>query len=127
MSFAHFTIATQNAQATSQFFQRTLGWQPIRTPENTPPDADWLAIAPGQQLHILQIEGFQPSPFENEFGRHFALFHSGRDFDDLKQRLTAHGAEVIAAIRPTPFARFFFRDPNGYVFEVIDQDAYVVE
>ena len=26
-------------------------------------------------------------------------------------------------LRPTPFQRFFFREPiNGYVFEVVDQD-----
>ncbi len=125
--FAHLTIATRDVAATSRFFQRTLGWQPIRTPENTPPDADWLAIAPGQQLHILKVENFAPGPFEEEFGRHFALFFSGREFENLKARLKEHGAELIDAIRPTPFARFFFRDPNGYVFEVIDQEGYVVE
>ena len=26
---------------------------------------------------------------------------------------------LIAPERPTPFERFFFRDPNGYVFEVV--------
>ena len=125
--FAHLTIATRDVAATSRFYQQTLGWKPIRTPENTPLDADWLAIAPGQQLHILKVVDFAPSPFEQEFGRHFAIFHSGRDFDGLKSRLREQGAELIDAIRPTPFARFFFRDPNGYVYEVIDREGYVVE
>ena len=33
------------------------------------------------------------------------------------------GAVLIDPIRPTPFERFFFREPvNGYIFEMIDQD-----
>jgi hypothetical protein len=36
--------------------------------------------------------------------------------------LQAQGAALFAPIRETPFARFFFRDPNGYVFEVIAED-----
>jgi catechol 2,3-dioxygenase-like lactoylglutathione lyase family enzyme len=125
--FAHLTIATRDVPRTSLFFQQTLGWQPIRTPANTPLDADWLEIAPGQQLHILLVEDYAPSAFEEEFGRHCAIFHSGAGFDGLKQRLLEHGAELIEAIRPTPFARFFFRDPNGLMWEVIDREAYVVE
>lgn len=125
--FAHLTLATRDVRATSRFFQATLGWQPLRTPENTPPDTDWLLIAPGQQLHLLLVEGFTPSKYEEEFGRHCAIFHSGHDFAALKKRLFAHGAELIDAVRPTPFARFFFRDPSGYVWEVIDREGYKVE
>ncbi|MBT3842060.1 MAG: hypothetical protein HOF61_07755, partial [Verrucomicrobia bacterium] len=43
-------------------------------------------------------------------------------FAGLKERLAKHGAELIDPIRETPFDRFFFRDPNGYIFEVIDAD-----
>jgi len=36
--------------------------------------------------------------------------------------LLQHGAELSEPLRPTPFERFFFREPvNGYVFEVIDR------
>ena len=37
----------------------------------------------------------------------------------LKERLLAHGAELIDPIRETPFERFFFREPNGYIFEMV--------
>ena len=30
------------------------------------------------------------------------------------------GVVVINRKRETPFERFFFRDPNGYVFEVVE-------
>ena len=127
MTFAHLTIATRNAAVTSRFYQDTFRWRQLHMPGNIEIGADWLEIVPGQQIHILQIENFAPSAFEEEFGRHFALFHPAADFDALQQRLIAHGAEIIPPIRETPFPRFFFRDPNGYMVEVINQDAYCGE
>ena len=129
MPLAHLTIATRDVEKTIRFFEQTLRWRRLRAPENAPQRlrAAWLEIAPGQQLHVLLVEDFAPSPFEAEFGRHVALFHPGHDIPALKSRLAAHGAELIDPIRPTPFDRFFFRDPNGYVFEVIDREQYVVE
>lgn len=125
--FAHLTLAVRDVAATVRFFETTLGWRAIRQPENIEITAAWLEIAPGQQLHLLKIPGFEPSPFEAEFGRHFACFHPASDFDGLKRRLADAGATLIDALRPTPFARFFFRDPNGYYFEIIDRDGYVSE
>lgn len=131
--FAHLTIATRDVARTSKFFQQTLGWKSIRMAGNVDVEADWLEVTagengqPSQQVHILGIEGFEPSSFEAEFGRHFAFFHPGADFAALKQRISGAGGELIDAIRDTPFQRFFFRDPNGYMFEVIDRDGYVVE
>jgi hypothetical protein len=53
-----------------------------------------------------------------------ALRHPAEDFAALKARLVEAGATLIDPIRPTPFARFFFREPvNGYVFEVIEGAA----
>lgn len=127
MTFAHLTIATRNATATSRFYQDTFRWRQLHMPGNIDIVADWLEIVPGQQIHILQIENFEPSAFEEEFGRHLALFHPAADFAALQQRLVDNGAEIIPPIRETPFPRFFFRDPNGYLVEVINQDAYSVE
>lgn len=129
MSFAHLTLATRDVPAAVGFYRKTLGWLPIREPANIEEEfqAAWLEIAPGQQLHLLHVADFAPSPFEQEFGRHVAIFRPGAEFPALKERLTAAGAELIDALRPTPFERFFFRTPDGYVFEVIDRDGYRVE
>jgi catechol 2,3-dioxygenase-like lactoylglutathione lyase family enzyme len=127
MSFAHLTIATRDAERTARFFEATLHWRRIHLPQNVEIKAAWVEVAPGQQIHILEIPGFEPSPFEAEFGRHFAFFHPGSDFPALKKRLVAHGATIIPPIRETPFERFFFRDANGYYFEIIDRDGYVSE
>ena len=43
-------------------------------------------------------------------------------FRRSKERLNGLGAELMAADRPTPFERFFFREPNGYVFEVVEAE-----
>jgi len=125
--FAHITLAARDAKQSAEFFERTLGWKIIRLPSNVEIDAAWVEVAPGQQVHILTIPGYEPSPFEAEFGRHFAFFHPGSDFDALKRRLVENGATLIEAIRPTPFDRFFFRDPNGYYFEIIEREGYVGE
>ena len=127
MSFAHLTLATQDVVASSQFFQKTMGWTPISRPGNIDRTADWLNIAPGQQLHLLRVDEFQVSPFEAEFGRHFAVFYKGSEFNSLKARLVENRAELIDPIRDTPFERFFFKDPNGYIFEVIDEEGYSPE
>ena len=74
-------------------------------------------------MHVFYVEGFKVSPFENEFGRHVAVFYPLDGFEPLKARLESEGAEIFPPVRPTPFERFFFREPiNGYVFEVIDRN-----
>lgn len=121
MSLAHLTLATQQVDRTAAFFERTLGYRRNPVPGNSPTHALWLDIGRGQEMHVLFVEKFAVSPFENEFGRHVAVFHPLADFPALKARLAGEGAEIIEPLRATPFERFFFREPiNGYVFEVVD-------
>ena len=127
MTSAHLTLATRDVPGTSAFFQKSLGWDPISRPDNINQTAAWLNMAPSQQLHLLYVDDFEVSKFEAEFGRHFAIFEDGDDFAGLKERLVENGAELIEPLRDTPFERFFFRDPNGYIFEVIDRNGYVTE
>ncbi len=120
-AIAHFTLATRNPNATRDFLAATLGWKPIERPGNVPLDVKWLEINADQQVHLIEVEGFEPSAFEDEYGRHIAVFHDVADFPALKERLAANGAELIEPKRETPHERFFFRDPNGYVFEVMER------
>jgi catechol 2,3-dioxygenase-like lactoylglutathione lyase family enzyme len=122
MALAHITLATRDVRRSTDFFQAVLGWQPIARPGNIGMAAAWLEIEPGVELHLIEVADFEPSPFEREFGRHIAVAVPGRTFPRLKERLQAHGATLIEPLRETPFARFFFRDPNGYVFEVVEDD-----
>ena len=130
MSFAHLTIATRDVRRTAAFYENALGWPRVAAPANAPAHLNvaWVEVGPGnQQIHILHVPDFSPSPFEAEFGRHVAVFHPAADFPALKRRLADHGATLMDPIRPTPFERFFFRDFNGYVFEVIAKEPYVRE
>lgn len=123
MSFAHLALPSRQVRRTAEFLERTLGYRRKEVAANSPVEAAWLDLGNGQELHVFHVEGFEVSPFEREFGRHVALFQPLATFPALKERLTAEGAELIDEIRPTPFERFFFREPiNGYVFEVIDAD-----
>jgi catechol 2,3-dioxygenase-like lactoylglutathione lyase family enzyme len=123
MGIAHITLATRDVVRASQFFASALGWQVLNRPNNIAVPAAWLEIAPGQELHLVQVADFAPSPFEREYGRHIAIRYPGAGFSELKERLRGLGADVVAPLRETPFARFFFSTPDGYVFEVIAADA----
>ena len=119
MPIAHVTLAVRDVRRTSRFFSSALGWKPLDRPNNIPLPAAWLEIAPGQELHLVEVADFEPSPFEREFGRHVALAYPRDDFTGLKERLRQQGAELVAPLRETPFERFFFRTPDGYLFEVV--------
>ena len=123
MRIAHITLAARDVRRTSQFFSTTLGWRPLDRPNNIAVPAAWLEIAPGQELHLVQVVDFEPSPFEREYGRHIAVTYPREGFAGLKSRLGEEGAEVIAPLRETRFERFFFRNPDGYVFEVMAEGA----
>ena len=118
----HLTLATRDVIASKDFFLHTLRWEQIPRPGNIDIESAWLDIGDGQQLHLLHVEDFEPSPFEAEFGRHFAFDYPLAEFQPLKERLVDNGAELINPIRQTPFERFFFREPNGYIFEIVDAD-----
>jgi catechol 2,3-dioxygenase-like lactoylglutathione lyase family enzyme len=121
MSFGHLTLPTREVEKTASFFERTLGYRRLAVPTNSPVELVWLDLGRGQEMHVFYVEGFSVSPFENEFGRHVAVFYPLGEFDALRQRLESEGAQLFPPLRPTPFQRFFFREPiNGYVFEVID-------
>jgi len=124
MPFAHVTLATSDVPRTAAFIERALGYARKVMPASSIAEAIWFDIGRGQELHVLHVPGFQISAFEAEYGRHIAMFHPRSAFPALKARLTADGAVLIDPIRPTPFERFFFREPvNGYVFEIIDEDV----
>src|SRR5437764_10991739 len=95
MTLAHFTLATRDVRASEAFFAEALGWRPIRRPGNIDRTAAWLEIAPGQELHLVEVTDFEPSPFEAEFGRHVALAVPLAEFVALQQRLRVQGAELI--------------------------------
>ncbi len=122
MSLTHFTLATGDVAATAAFFERTLGYRQHPVPANSPMEAVWLDIGGGLEMHVLHVEGYAPSAFEGEFGRHVALEFPLDAFAGLRERLVAAGATLLAPRRATPFERFFFREPvNGYVFEIVDE------
>jgi len=125
MRFAHLTLPTRDVERTCAFFVRTLDLALLPTPPNSPVPVYWLDIGGGQSMHVFYVEDFEVSRFESEFGRHIALFHPVGDFPAIKERLVAEGAELVESLRPTPFERFFFREPiNGYFFEVIDSEQW---
>src|SRR5258708_11624585 len=109
MSLAHLTLATREVEKTAAFLEKTLGYGRDPIPENSPCEVVWLNIGRGQQMHVLHVEDFAPSPFEREFGRHVAVFYPRPHFDGLKQRLGQHSYGLIDPPRATPVEAVLFR------------------
>jgi catechol 2,3-dioxygenase-like lactoylglutathione lyase family enzyme len=122
MALAHITLATRDVRRSSAFFEEVMGWLRVARPGNIGRPAAWLTIAPGVELHLVEDPEFEPSRFEREFGRHIAVTVPRAEFPGIQARLQAWGGTIIDPLRPTPFQRFFFRDPDGYVFEVVEDD-----
>jgi len=61
MPFAHLTLATRSVAQSCVFFQEALSWQPIDRPNNIGRPAAWLAMAPGQELHLIEVADFDLS------------------------------------------------------------------
>jgi predicted enzyme related to lactoylglutathione lyase len=122
MAIVHFALAVRDVRRAARFFELALRWKPIDRPGNIALASAWLEIAPGQEVHLLEIADYSPSPFEREYGRHIAVSIPRVEFAMMKERLREHGAEVFEAMRATPFDRFFFRDLDGYVFEVLETE-----
>ena len=89
MRITHITLATRDLARTSRFFAETLGWRPLQRPSTLPYPVAWLEMAPGCEVHLIELADFEPSPFEREFGRHVAVTYPRDDFDALKERLCA--------------------------------------
>lgn len=124
MPLAHITLATRDVAATAEFYRHIFGWRNTPKAKNSALDVEWLDIGQGQQLHIIGVRDFEASAFEREYGRHIAFFARAAELPALKARLAERGIRAIAAERPTRYERFFFADPNGYMIEVIDGDAW---
>jgi catechol 2,3-dioxygenase-like lactoylglutathione lyase family enzyme len=121
MKIAHFTLATRDLRRTSAFFMEVLGWRALQRSASAPAPVAWLEIAPGQEVHLIELADFEPSPFEREYGRHIAIAYPADGIPALRERLRAHGAEPVPPQREPSADRFFFRDPNGYLFEVVQE------
>jgi catechol 2,3-dioxygenase-like lactoylglutathione lyase family enzyme len=119
MPIDHFTLATRDLHASSQFYQAIFNWTIVERPGNIPQSGVWLSIPGGQQLHLTEVSDFRPPQFEDEFGRHVALSVTDAELDEVRARLIEQGTEIIPPKRTTPHRRLFFRDPNGYIIEVV--------
>ena len=106
--------------ASAAFFAETLGWRPIERPGNVPSAAAWLEVGGGQELHLLEVLRLPAIRLRGGIRTAYRRLLPLEGFDELKDRLASHGAELIEPSERTAFDRFFFRDPSGYFFEVVE-------
>ncbi len=122
MKLAHVTLATRDLRRSLAFFSEALGWRVLDRAASAPAPVAWLQVGPGQEVHLIELADFEPSSFEREYGRHIAFSCPAAEIAGLRARLQAHGVEPVSPAREPNASRFFFRDANGYLFEVVPGD-----
>jgi catechol 2,3-dioxygenase-like lactoylglutathione lyase family enzyme len=103
-------IASRNVEESRRFYENTLGYRVVM-------DLDWIvtlvsATEPTAQLSLIAHD---PS------GVHPAVSIEVDDVDAVYDELTKQGLEVIYDLRDEPWGvrRFFVRDPNGTVINIL--------
>ena len=81
-----------------------------------------LKIARGQELHLLEVPDFKPSPFQQEGCWHMPASVRRARLPTIKLKLPDHGAALVGLFRSTLFEWSDFRDPVSYFFEVIEKE-----
>jgi glyoxylase I family protein len=106
----HVSINVTDIDESRGFYTDVLGMATLPRPDFDFPGA-WLD-AGEQQIHLIEVEGFEASP-----GQHFALQVS--DLDATIAELDERGLSVSAPVEIPGFCRqAFFKDPTGNLIEL---------
>ncbi len=118
----HASFLVAEVERSLKFYRDVLGMavNPNR-PDLGYPGA-WLDIAPGQQIHLLQLSNPDPVSGRPEHGgrdRHVAL--ATRDLAPIKQALERAGVGYSLSRSGRP--ALFCRDPDGNALEIVEQSG----
>lgn len=111
----HFTIVTDDLDATEEFYADILGLNAGPRPDFNFPGL-WLYAGEVAVLHVVQVDEM-PNPRKGALD-HMAL--RGQDINALLQKLGSEEIPFRLKRTPAPWVQWqvFFQDPNGVDVEV---------
>lgn len=111
----HFTVLTDDLEATKGFYTNILGFNAGPRPDFKF-DGIWFYANDAAILHVMKVDQL-PSP-RNGVLDHMAF--RGEDMNGLLQKLKTAGVDYKVKRTPDPWVQWqvFFEDPNGAVVEV---------
>jgi len=111
----HFTIVTDQLEATRQFYVDLLGFEVGPRPP-FPVDGLWLYADSYPMLHVISVEQM-PEPRRGVLD-HMAFFSSG--LGSMLDKLDGHNVRyrIIRAPGENRTWQVFFKDPNGVEVEL---------
>lgn len=110
----HVALHVRDLAASERFYGEVLGLPRLPRPDFDFPGA-WFGLG-GQELHLIRDPATRPPG-----GCHFALRVA--DVDAARAALVARGVAVDGPFRrPDGALQIFFRDPDGYVWEMTAWD-----
>lgn len=116
----HATFLVSDLERARAFYETVLGLRPDPARPDLGFPGVWYDIAPGQQIHLMQLpdpeRGLQ-RPQHGGRDRHVALAVS--DFDELLGRLQR--ANIAGSLSKSGRRALFCRDPDGNALEFVEQ------
>jgi glyoxylase I family protein len=110
----HSSIVVTDMERARQFYRDVLGLKEVERPANFTNPVVWFEVG-DEHVHLIPSE--RP---DTQSPRHFALHVD--DAWAAREYLRAHGIEVQETISIPGADRFFIRDPDGNMLEILQID-----
>jgi glyoxylase I family protein len=116
--FNHAALNTFNVAASVRFYTEVLGFREVPRPSFSFAGSWLYREGLGMMLHLIDDQRFLAPQPTIETRRHHLAFRVD-NFDQAKQRITAHGVEFVERKLPDyGYRQLFFHDPDGNVLEL---------
>ena len=128
----HVVLWVRDPEASADFFEKAVGMEPVRLSEFSAGAVPFPSVRLNEEtildlMPLTMAERMKMLPGSVESSghpvNHVCVALPGDEFDALRARLEEHGAPVSDIARDSFGARgmarrsFYFRDPDGNVFE----------
>ena len=123
---SHIAVDSANAYTQSVWWAEVLGMAEDPEDPNEPGHEECMIFSPDRRLRVLFIE--VPDSKQTKNRLHFDLRPVDRTRDEEVERLTAHGATVVADRRRSDGSGWVtLADPEGNEFDVLRSEQEVAD
>ena len=114
----HYTIRTEDLDATRRFYTEVLGLSAGPRPAFTFPGL-WLYQGRDPLVHVVGVEPGSAADADSGTGRLDHVAFMGSDITAMRERFRASGVAFQERVVPTlSLEQLFVRDPNGIKIEL---------
>lgn len=117
LSIHHISFVISNLEHAMEFYGKVLGLKVNESRPNLSFDGYWFNINETQQIHLLQVDNFDPAERPEHGGRDRHAAFKVTDLDGLAVRLDNNA--ITYTMSKSGRKALFVRDPDGNTLELI--------